>query len=536
MYDFIIVGAGSAGCVLACRLVSSGAKVLLLEAGGSDDSELIRTPGTYGALQDTAFDWGYRTVPQPALNGRRIFCPRGRVLGGSSSINYMMYVRGNRLDYDGWAGLGNPGWSYDDVLAYFVRSEANARYRDAYHGAEGPLPVGDPPAYSRLTGIFMAAAAEAGLAYNPDPNGAAQDGSCHYQATIGPDGRASTAAAFLRPVMQAPNLTTRTNALVTRVLFDGTKATGVEYIAAQGLHTDHAGEVILCGGALNSPHLLMLSGIGNADELSQAGVRPRHDLPGVGRNLQDHLNVNVRYQISEPLTLFGMTAEDAGAAMREFRDHRSGPFSWNFLEAGGFYSVDPTAPHPDTQFFFVPSFGTDFNDGSAPDRHGFLLGSYANRPASRGTVKLASAYPLDKVVIDPDYLSAKPDLALAIGSIRRSREIGRQQHFAAIGAAEIYPGPQAQSDAELEVYVRSRASTTWHLSGTCKMGTDALAVVDPQLRVHGIDRLRVVDASIMPRLTSCNTNAPTIMIAEKAADMILGRPAPPAANIGHPAR
>jgi choline dehydrogenase len=521
MDDYLIVGAGSAGCVLANRLSADGAAVRLIEAGGSDDSPLIRTPGLYSALHDSVYDWGYRTVPQARLNGRRIFCPRGRVLGGSSSINYMMYVRGNRGDYDHWAGLGNAGWSYNDVLPYFVRSERNSRFGPPYHGTDGLLDVADPPHYGPLVQYYLEAAEEAQLHYNQDPNGAHQEGSCHYQATIGLKGRASTAVAFLEPARSRPNLAIVSNSLVTRVLLHGTRAIGVEYLDSGGLHVVHAGEIILCGGAFNSPQLLMLSGIGDPTELTEAGIAVRHELPGVGKNLQDHLNVRIHYEIDEPLTLFGMSSELADQALLEFAERGTGPFAWNYLEAGGFIKCDLSEAYPDVQFFFVPSFGTENPDGSATDRHGFMIGGYVNRPKSRGTVRLASASPFDRPTIDPNYLSEGDDLRLTIAGLRRFRTIGCAPAFRAIGAREIHPGPDVSSDEALSAHVRRIANTTWHQVGTCKMGIDEMAVVDPMLRVQGIDRLRVVDASVMPAVPSGNTNAPTIMIAEKAADLIL---------------
>ena len=531
MYDFVIVGAGSAGCVLANRLSADGASVCLLEAGGPDDSDLIRTPGLYGALHDSVFDWGYRSVPQDRLNGRRIFCPRGRVLGGSSSINFMMYVRGNRGDYDHWAQLGNAGWSFSDVMPYFLRSERNERFGPPYHAADGLLSVRDPAQYDdRLFSLFFAAAEEAGLTYNDDPNGARQDGACSYQATIGPKGRASTAVAFLEPARGRPNLTVITNALVSRIILEGDKAVGVQYLDAEGLHTVHAGETILSGGAINSPQLLMLSGIGDVPDLEAVGVTVRHGLPGVGKNLQDHFNVGVRYEIDEPLTLFGMSPERAAEGVRAFVEDGTGPFAGNFLGAGGFLHCDPTSEYPDVQFFFSVAFIPEFNDGRRPDRHGFSISGYVNRPRSHGTIRLASANPLDRPLIDPSYLSDEGDLALAVKSLRAFRTIADAPSFASIGAREIRPGPECSSDEVLASYVRNNGNTTWHQSCTCKMGTDDLAVVDPTLRVRGVDRLRVVDASVMPAVPSGNTNAPVIMIAEKAADMILGRaPLPPVA-------
>lgn len=532
MYDFVVVGAGSAGCVLANRLSADGASVCLLEAGGPDDNALIRTPGLFSALQDTVYDWGYRSVPQPELNGRRIFCPRGRVLGGSSSINFMMYVRGNRGDYDHWARLGNAGWSFDEVFPYFLLSERNERFGAPYHGTNGLLSVRDPAKFdNRLWDVFFEAAAEFGLAFNDDPNGATQDGACNYQATIGPKGRASTSAAFLEPVRSRPNLTVKTSALVSKILFEGNTAVGVQYLDAEGLHVVHAGETILSGGAINSPQLLLLSGIGPAKHLAAVGVEVRRDLPGVGENLQDHFNVNMRFEIDEPWTLFGMSADAAAEGMRAFGESGTGPFAGNFLGAGGYLHCDPSSEYPDVQFFFVTGFGADFNDGRGTDRHGFNLGGYTSRPLSRGTIRLASANPFDRPLIDPRYLSDGRDLALSVATLREFRRLGKASAFARIGGREMRPGPDADTDEALITFVRNTGNTTWHQSCTCKMGIDDLAVVDPSLRVHGIDRLRIVDASVMPAVPSCNTNAPVIMIAEKAADMILGRAALPPVNL-----
>ena len=522
MYDFIIVGAGSAGCVLANRLSAEGGSVLLLEAGGRDENPAIHIPGLYLSLQDTSIDWAYRTVPQEHLNRRRIFCPRGRVLGGSSSLNYMVYIRGNRGDYDHWRQLGNQGWGYDEVLPYFLRAEKNGRLSNEYHGNDGPLHVTDVRQPHPLTRLFIEAAAEAGLALNDDFNGAKQDGSGYYQVTIGPGGRASTAAAYLRPVLDRPNLRVLTHSLATRVLVKDGRATGVRYVSLEGLETAYASEVILAGGSINSPHLLMVSGIGPADELRAVGVTPVHDLPGVGKNLQDHLNVRLRYEITEPLTLFGMGLDELVAAQREFMEKGSGLFATNFIEAGAFLRCDPRSEFPDTQLFFAPSYGAEV-DGAAPDRHGFTVVCCLNRPLSRGEVRLASPNPLDRPLLDPKYLSAPDDLELALASLKVMRSIGETVSFSRVGSNEVYPGRGVTSRDELIRYVRQTASTTWHQTSTCKMGTDALAVVDPELRVHGIEQLRVVDASIMPTVVSGNTNAPTIMIAEKAADMILKR-------------
>jgi choline dehydrogenase len=521
MHDYVIVGAGSAGCVLANRLSAAGANVLLLEAGGSDDNKMIRTPGLIGALEGTHYDWGYRTVPQVHLNNRRIACPRGRVLGGTSSLNYMVYIRGNRGDYDTWAALGNEGWSYDEILPYFVRAETNSDFQDPYHGSHGPLQVRKASPAHRLTEIFLRAAEAAGLPSNDDFNGEKQAGFGRYQATMGPKGRSSTAEAYLRPAMSRPNLTVVTHAMTTRVGFEGRRATGLEYVAADGLHKVDAREVILSGGSVNSPQLLMLSGIGDADELTGLGIPVRHHLPGVGKNLQDHLRVWMRFEIDEPLTAFGTPPTVAAAAIEEFAASGTGMFATNHIEAGGYFSCDPNSVYPDTQLFFGSSFGGDPSEGGATDRHGINFNAYINRPKSAGTVRLTSAHPFDPPAIDPNFMASPEDARHAVEILKFMRRLGGAAPFKALGAREILPGPAAESDADLLAFVRKFGTTTWHLTGTCSMGIDEKAVVDPQLRVHGIQGLRVVDASVMPTCPSGNTNAPTIMVAEKASDMIL---------------
>lgn len=525
MYDYVIVGAGSAGCVLANRLSAAGADVLLLEAGGSDDHPGIRTPGLIGSLEGSHFDWGYRSVPQRELYGRRIACPRGRVLGGTSSLNYMVYARGCRGDFDAWESLGASGWSYDDVLPYFIKAETNASFQDAFHGNSGPLQVRHVHTEDPLNDIFLDAAVAAGFPLNDDFNGAETMGFGRYQATIGPNGRSNTAEAYLRPAMQAhANLTVATHAMTTRLVVEGTRVRGVEYLDADGLHVVKARETIVSGGAVNSPQLLMLSGIGDAEELKAVGVTPRHHLPGVGKNLQDHFRVMVRVEIDQPLTLFGLPEAVAVAAIDEFATHQTGIFATNHIEAGGFFSCDPSEVWPDTQLFFSKSFGSVSGDGGGnADRHGFHFGAYINRPTSAGTVRLGSAHPFDPPAIDPNYLATAKDKWLSIEIVRHSRRIAQAKPFEAIGAREIYPGPDAQSDEDILDYIRRTGSTTWHLSCTCKIGVDENAVVDPELRVRGLEGLRVADASVMPTVPSANTNASVIMIAEKASDMILSR-------------
>ncbi|MET0528735.1 MAG: GMC family oxidoreductase N-terminal domain-containing protein [Microvirga sp.] len=523
MYDYVIVGAGSAGCVLANRLSTNGAAVLLLEAGGSDNHPAIRIPALASTLQDTPLDWAYRTVPQAHLYRRRIFCPRGRILGGSSSLNFLVHVRGNRGDYDHWAQLGNVGWSYDHVLPFFRRSESNSRGRDAFHGTDGPVHVSKIADEHPLTSLFLQAAAEAGLPYTEDFNGAHQEGYGLYEVTVGPGGRSSASGAYLRPAQARRNLSVVTNALVIRVIIERGRATGVDYLTAEGLQTARAAcETILCGGAINSPQLLMLSGVGAAEELRAAGIEPKHHLPGVGKNLQDHLSTKVRFEIREPLTLYGLSPDVLSAAQEEYLEKGTGLLASNYFEAGAFFSSDPRSKYPDTQLIFTIGFGSEMPDGCATDRHGFTLSTYVTRPESRGEVRITSPNPMDRPLIDPHYLSAPEDLDLSLASFEVTRAIGGAEAFASVGAKEINPGDSVVTREGLAAYIRRTASTVFHQCGTCKMGVDAMAVVDPMLRVHGLETLRVVDASIMPTLVSGNTNAPTIMIAEKAADRILG--------------
>lgn len=524
MRDYIVVGAGSAGCVVAARLTEdAGARVLLLEAGGPDDSPLIHTPAMSAALQDSVYDWRYRTVPQRGCNMRRYFWPRGRTLGGSSSINYMIYMRGNRADYDGWRAAGCDGWGYDDVLPLFKRAEHNERLRDSFHGQGGPLNVADLRFRHPLSEMFVAAAQAAGIPANADFNGAQQAGCGFYQVTQKDGARWSAASAYLRPALPRPNLQVVTRALTTRIRIERGRATGVDYIHEGQMHTAQAArEVILCGGAINSPQLLLLSGIGPAAELERAGVKPVHDLPGVGKNLHDHFLTALRYEITSPVSLHGATPQMLAAAQQAFETQRAGPLTSNIAEAGAFVRMDGAAQAPEVQYIFLPYLVNDnYTEVFQPCQHGVTLALYVCRPRSRGQITLASPDPLDAPLIDPDYLSDPADAPLFVAGLRRGREMMTSGSFGEILGREWGPGIEAKSDQEIETYIRGRMSgTCYHPVGTCKMGVDKLAVVDPQLRVHGVAGLRVVDASIMPAVVSGNTNAPTIMIAEKAAGMI----------------
>ena len=522
-YDYIIVGAGSAGCVLANRLSAQPAtRVLLLEAGGRDWHPFIHMPaGLAKLVNNRRINWDYYTEPVPALAHRRLWWPRGKVLGGSSSINAMCYTRGAPGDYDAWAeATGDPRWSWNAMLPAFKRAEDNVRGADAFHGSGGPLSVADLRHHNVLSDVVLDAAVAAGFARNDDFNGATQEGFGFYQVTQRDGARCSAADAYLAPVRQRENLTVLTRALTTRVLVDGTRATGVEYRRRGRIERAEAGCVILAGGAINSPQLLMLSGIGPADHLREHGIAIAHDLPGVGANLQDHLDICTLVRSTQPVT-YDRT-NDVAVALR-FLFQRSGIGTSNIAEAGGFVrSRHATDARCDLQFHFVPAL-LDQHGKHRLDGYGYTLHACALRPRSRGTIRLKSADPAAHAAIDPDYLGDGDghDLKLLIEGARLSREIFAQAPFAAYRGAEIFPGPQAQTDADLETFVRRKAETIYHPVGTCRMGDDALAVVDSALCVRGLEGLSVVDASIMPTLIGGNTNAPTMAIAERTADLLI---------------
>ena len=522
-YDYIIVGAGSAGCVLANRLSAQpDVKVLLLEAGGSDKHLYVRMPAGIANLAGPRFNWGYETAPQPAMNGRRMYQPRGRLLGGSSSVNAMVYSRGQAEDYDHWRQLGNAGWSYADVLPYFRKSEHNERLADEFHGQDGPLNVAERPYTNPLSQVFVEAAQQAGLPFNPDFNGAVQLGCGLFQVTQKNGQRWSAASAYLRPIARRRNLTVITKAQATRVLIGGGRAVGVEYVRRGKRCTGHAErEVVLAGGAINSPQLLLLSGFGPAQELAALGIPVKLDLPGVGKNLQDHLNVNIVQR-----AVRGVTLDSKGRGFGtvpvalEFLLFKTGPGTTNVAEAGAFAISNFGAATPDIQFHFIPA--QVVNHARTPmDGDGVTLHACCLRPQSRGEIRLASTDPLQPPLIDPNYLAAEYDLKILVEGIRLGREILAAKAFRPWLREERLPGPAVQPDVDLEAFIRTTAETEYHPVGTCKMGSDPLAVVDEQLRVRGVERLRVIDASIMPTVISGNTNAPTIMIAEKGAAMML---------------
>ena len=522
-YDYVIVGAGSAGCVLANRLSADpDCNVLLLEAGGPDDSFLIHMPAAIARLHAPRFNWRYKTVPQDSMQGRRMYCPRGKTLGGSSSINAMIYIRGQARDYDQWRQLDNVGWGYEDVLPFFRKAERNERLNDRWHGADGPLNVADQRYTNPLSKVFVEAAQEVGIAYNPDFNGAMQHGCGLYQLTQKGGKRWSAAAAYLRGVLDRPNLTIATHATATRILVERGCAVGVEYDHKGRRATARAGrEVLLASGAINSPHLLLLSGIGPADELRAAGVAVVHDLPGVGKNLQDHINVNVLASCTRPITLDGLGSGLASLRVAlQFALFKTGPGASNVAEAGAFVSSRGDDEAPDIQYHFLPALVVNHGRTKLEGR-GVTLHACCLRPESRGEIRLASNRWSDPPLIDPNYLASRHDLDVLIAGLRRGREILAAKAFAPYLDGERLPGAACRSDAELEEFVRRTAETEYHPVGTCKMGGDELAVVDDSLRVRGLAGLRVVDASIMPTLISGNTNAPTIMIAEKGAAMVL---------------
>jgi choline dehydrogenase len=499
-YDYVVIGAGSAGCVVANRLTEdSDTTVLLLEAGNPDTKPEIQIPSECISLLGSEVDWSYFSEPEPYLNDRRMFCSRGKVLGGSSAINFMMYVRGNSHDYDRWQSLGNPGWSYQDVLPYFKKSEHQQRGTSDYHGVNGELSVTDIKPAAVVSQCFIDACVAMGYDYNPDFNGTQQEGAGSYQLTVKDGKRHSAAAAFLLPILQRPNLTTMTGALVTRLLFEGTRTIGVEYLHEGILHQARVNqEVILSAGAFDSPKLLMLSGIGNAEQLQAIGLSVVADLPGVGQNLQDHILVCV---VQESI-------QDVYPAITS-----------NGIEAGLFlHSEENLDVAPDLQCFFGPIqfLPPDY----APATSGFTGAVSLTRLQNIGSVSLRSPDPKDTPMLQMNYLQSQADVQKLVEGIKLIRQFFQSSAFDRFRGKEIAPGAEIQNDAALEAYIRDACSTVWHPVGTCKMGTDPMAVVDPELRVHGVEGLRVVDASIMPTITTGNTNAPTIMIGEKAADFI----------------
>ncbi|MGV0028805.1 GMC family oxidoreductase [Phormidesmis priestleyi] len=512
-YDYIVIGAGSAGCVVANRLTEDPTTtVLLLEAGNPDTKPEIQIPLECTHLLGSEIDWGYFSEPEPYLNDRKIFCPRGKVLGGSSSINFLLYTRGNHRDYDHWQSLGNPGWSYQDVLPYFKKSENQQRGRSEYHEVDGELSVTDVISPAVASQRFIDAAIALGYPHNPDFNGMQQEGAGHFQMTIKDGKRHSAAAAFLLPILQRPNLTTTTGALVTRLLFEGTRTIGVEYVQEGTLHQAKVNsEVILSAGAFDSPKLLMLSGIGDAAQLQAMEIPIVVDLPGVGQNLQDHILALVVYKATQDL--------------------RTASTSNGIAEAGLFvHSGDNLDAAPDLELIFGPILLSP--PGSPNSSLGFTGLITLTHPQNIGNVSLRARDPKDAPTIRLNYLQSQSDVQKLVDGIKLMRQLFQSNAFDEFRGEEIAPGADIQSDEALKAYIRGNCSTVYHPIGTCKMGTDSMAVVDPELRVHGVEGLRVVDASIMPTLITGHTNAPTIMIGEKAADLIkaAGRVSKPVAS------
>lgn len=529
MYDYIIVGAGSAGCVLAARLTENpSASVLLIEAGPPDHADEIHIPAAINLLFQSSYDWGFRTVPQDKAAGQAVYWPRGRVLGGSSSINAMIYIRGNRYDYDTWRDeYGCDGWGYNDVLPYFIRAEHNSRGPSAYHGGSGPLSVVDPTFKSATTGAFVESAVNTGAVANPDFNGASQDGVGFYQVTQKDGRRWSAADAYLHPVETRPNLKVVTDALVTSVVIERGRAVGVRYLHRGAEHLARAdSEVILSGGAVNTPQILMLSGVGPADHLREHGIAVVADSPGVGANLSDHPIAAALWSTPKVKGL----AELAGPRnLLRWQLRHSGPFTTNIAQSGGFARTNPSLPAPDIQWHALP---VPFRNGGLADPvdRGFSVLVTLVDVHSRGRIWLRSPDPRHKPMIDPGYLSDSADLEALVKAVRIARQIAAAKPLRKMWAAEEAPGTDLRSDAELREFVRRDVTTIYHPVGTCAMtgrsqvdASKLAGVVDTELRVKGVEGLRVVDASVMPTVPRGNTNAPTIAIAERAADMIAGR-------------
>jgi choline dehydrogenase len=529
-FDYVVVGAGSAGCVLAARLSEDpGTRVLLLEAGPPDRSPWIHLPIGYGkTMWSKKYNWCFHTDPDPNMNGRRIYWPRGKTLGGSSSINGLIYIRGQREDFDQWAALGNTGWGFDDVLPYFIQAEGNARGASAWHGSDGPLKVADIGARHELIEAFIEGAQSIGVPRNEDFNGARQEGAGYFQLNTHQGVRVSAAKAYLRPARARGNLRVETNAHAMGIMMNGRRAVGVRYRQHGTIRTAHCNaEVLLAAGAIQSPQLLQLSGIGPAALLAAHGIRVVADLPGVGENLQDHLQMRLSFECTKPITTndqlnswFGRL----GIAM-QWLGSRSGPLAVGINQGGCFMRAledergGKVADRPDIQFH-VATLSADMAGGKVHPYSGFTMSVCQLRPESRGHIRIRSNNPFEPPEMQPNYLATDLDRRTAVAAVRAARAIAAAPAMRAYVKREVKPGAQAQDDAALLEFCRNHGATIFHPSGTCKMGNDSLAVLDARLRVHGVERLRVIDCSAMPTLVSGNTHAAAVMMAEKAVDLI----------------
>ena len=530
--DYVVVGAGSAGCVLANRLSEGGGvSVLVLEAGPMDRDLFIHIPaGVYRVHRDPSINWNYESEPEPALHGRRVWLPRGKVVGGSSAINSMVYMRGHPYDYDRWAAEFNlPGWTYAQCLTYFKRCETSDRGASDWRGGDGPLGVSQAGLENPLFDAFLEAGEQSGQGRTDDPNGYKPEGLSRYDSTKWKGRRCTAATAHLKPALGRPNLRLETGALARRVVVEGNRAVGIEY--------DHRGErrmvranreVILAGGAINSPQLLMLSGIGPADHLRSLGIKPAVDLPGVGANLQDHAAISSRFECTKPVTIHRLArpVNKLVAGVRWIVT-RTGPAASNVWEAGGFISGNDAVPYGNLQYHFAP-VGADYVDGRISLSQAFTANLDQLRPRSQGTIHLASADPRAAPVVRFNYLADDFDVRELVEAVRATRDLVAQPAFDEFRGRQLDPAPEITSDADIEAWVRATATTDFHPSCTCRMGQDGAAVVDEELKVHGIESLRVVDASVMPQIISGNLNAPVQMIAERAADFIRGHDQLPA--------